>query len=462
MFKIFAMPLLAITIITWNTTAWGIISDDQIGTEEGDCYSSNALGSNTLVSGGGQNCSAPNYNYMCKGGQCIKSCTACTVGDLQDGSLIIDFSCKYKTCGTSGTSCTASRRCSATWSNTNVNGYMYRTCTGTKEDCSLYTEYEYKCADGYSATELSVSCYNNLSNGTFSLCTGCEEDEQETPSCDAGQYLSGNSCTTCPPDYPNSVAGSDAITDCYSKPKTREWSGTQTECSTPSGCASVTCNTCSRNPCTYVAYSNGAGTGDGDIKDGCQSNSAACQQTVASVTASANHYVSGTTCPACLSYSSEYPSSAGGNITSSSCYGSFSKSGSQEECHPTSDNVVSYTCKACTLVSCTYTKYASGTIKEDCTPTNCTQDVESVTCKSGYYPQNNECILCDSGYYCNGSEQKRCPEIESGSGKFGTSEAGSTSINDCYVPNNPEPLTATDDTGTYVCISDAYYKTGTN
>lgn len=456
MFKIFAMPLLAITIITWNTTAWGAVSGGQAGTEEGDCSSYTFLPITHIDTGnGGDNCST--HNYMCKDTQCIMSCTACTVGDLKDGFIDMTTGCSFKTCSTGATSC--SKVCDATrkpidgW-----DGYVkYEYLNQTTCECNT----AYECASGYSETELRVFCSKNLNTGNFT-CNGCQADEPATQSCSAGKYLSGNSCVACPDGYPNSAAGSDAITDCYSGTKSRAWTGSQTACSKPSGCASVSCDTCSIAACDYVAYSNSAGTGDGTIKSGCSSNSAACQKPVASVTASANYYVSGKTCPACPT---TYPSSDGGSIGSESCYGSFSKSGSQEECSPTSDNVVNYTCaSSCTPVPCTYTMYASGTIKEDCTPTNCTKDLVSVTCKSGYYPRENDkkCILCTEGYYCNGSKRKQCPEIKSGSGEYGTSKEGSTSINDCYVPNNPDPLTATDDTGTYVCISDAYYKTGTN
>ncbi|MBQ8041938.1 MAG: hypothetical protein IJ273_01265, partial [Alphaproteobacteria bacterium] len=140
-------------------------------------------------------------------------------------------------------------------------------------------------------------------------------------SCNANYYLSSGTCKSCPSGYPYSAGGTGGITSCYSATKTRAWSGSQVNGSVPSGCASVTSwNSCSGSSCTYVAYSNSAGTGDGTIKSGCSSNSASCTKTPAAVTASANYYVSGTTCKTCSSYSSTYTKSDGGNISSSSCY----------------------------------------------------------------------------------------------------------------------------------------------
>ena len=112
-------------------------------------------------------------------------------------------------------------------------------------------------------------------------------------------YGSTSTRNTCPSGYPNSDAGASAITNCYSDSKSRAWTGSQNACSLPSGCSSKTCNSCSLPACNYVAYANSAGTGDGTIKSGCSSNNKSCNQTVASVKASAGHRVSGTSCPAC-------------------------------------------------------------------------------------------------------------------------------------------------------------------
>ncbi len=139
----------------------------------------------------------------------------------------------------------------------------------------------------------------------------------EVKECPAGSYCPGKdrvSCNTsnqatvhttnfgmetCPSGYPNSATMATAITACYSNNKSRPWSGTQTACALPENCATKTCNTCSGAACTYVAFANSTGNGDGAIKSGCATNNAACQQSVATVTATSGHYISGTTCPLC-------------------------------------------------------------------------------------------------------------------------------------------------------------------
>ena len=112
------------------------------------------------------------------------------------------------------------------------------------------------------------------------------------------------------------MAGSSEITQCYSGTKSRAWTGSQTACTKPTGCYSVTCNACSDEACSYVAYSNSTGTGDGTIKSGCSTNNASCQQTVNTVTANAGRYVSGKTCPVCSV--GTYQGTNGATVTSCS------------------------------------------------------------------------------------------------------------------------------------------------
>ena len=139
----------------------------------------------------------------------------------------------------------------------------------------------------------------------------------EVKECPAGSYCPGKaevSCNSsneatvhttnfglesCPSGYPNSTAVAKVITECYSNNLSRPWTGTQTACALPENCATKTCNPCSGAACTYVAYSNAAGNGDGALKSGCATNNAACQQTVDTVTATDGHYISGITCPLC-------------------------------------------------------------------------------------------------------------------------------------------------------------------
>ena len=145
-------------------------------------------------------------------------------------------------------------------------------------------------------------CKTSCANGTYvatanSACTAVGDGYYRASH--TVNYGSTSTRTQCPSGYPNSDAGASVITNCYSDSKSRKWTGSQNACSLPSGCSSKTCNSCSKPACSYVAYSNSAGTGDGTIKSGCSSNNASCNQTVASVKASAGHRVSGTSCPAC-------------------------------------------------------------------------------------------------------------------------------------------------------------------
>ncbi|MCQ2581954.1 MAG: hypothetical protein MJ170_03160 [Alphaproteobacteria bacterium] len=141
----------------------------------------------------------------------------------------------------------------------------------------------------------------------------------------SGSFIAGPvssnylTCSACPSSYPNSGAGSTAITSCYSNTKSRAWTGSQTSCSAPTGCSSATCNSCSIAACNYVAYSNANGNGDGTIKDGCSTNNASCQQTVKTVTAKAGYYA-GSTATSCTACPTAYPNSGAGSTDINSCY----------------------------------------------------------------------------------------------------------------------------------------------
>ena len=231
----------------------------------------------------------------------------------------------------------------------------------------------------------------------------------------AKYYANGTSCSACPSGYPNSDAGnSGGITACYSNSKSRAWTGSQVNGSTPTNCNSVTSwNACSLPACSYVAYSNSTGNGDGTIKSGCSTNNANCTKTVKSVTASAKYYANGASCSACPS---GYPNSDAGNSGGiTACY-SNSKSrawtGSQVNgSTPTNCNSVT-SWNACSLPVCAYVAYSNssgngdGTIKSGCSTNNasCTKTVAAVTAKSGYYVSGTSCTQCKelaSGMYPN-------------------------------------------------------------
>ena len=202
-------------------------------------------------------------------------------------------------------------------------------------------------------------------------------------SCKANYYLSSGTCTACPSSYPYSAGGTGGISSCY---KNATKTGSQLDPSLPTGCAAQSTTACTPGTCTYKDYYSGT---DGTCTPtNCTKTHNAC------TSASTNYYLASGVAKTCSSYSSSYPSSAGGNITSSSCYGSFSKSGSQNACSQPA-NSVSYTCGTCSPGTCSYTKYASGTIKTDCSPSNCTKPVASATCKANFYGTTS-CTACSS------------------------------------------------------------------
>ena len=235
-------------------------------------------------------------------------------------------------------------------------------------------------------------------------------------SANANSYINGLACYTCASknsEYPNSAGGAIDHTSCYSGTKSREWSGSETACSKPSNCASVTCNSCSNDACDYVAYLNSEGTGDGTIKSGCSSNSAACQQTVKSVTANANYYVDGTTCPACSSFSSTYKLSDGGNISSNYCYQTVTKTGSQND-PAMLTGCAARTLSACTPGSCSYKDYYNAT-DGSCTPADCTK--------------GQTCTSASADYYLDSGVAKQCSAYNA---TYPDSDGGNIDYKSCY------------------------------
>ena len=221
--------------------------------------------------------------------------------------------------------------------------------------------------DGPAATS-EQGCIMNVDAGYHVGAAGASTAAQ----CSADTYMgahdvnygSTSTCDTCPSGYPNSVAGSDAITDCYSDTKQRPWTGSQVNGSVPSGCYRVTAwNSCSNGTCSYTAYSNEDGTADGAHKSGCTSNDDNCTKTPSQVTARAGHYVSGATCPECKA-------------------GQF-------------QNIDDNSVNGCYL--CTGNTYAEGTGNTDCTLCD---DGYAITAGSAsvYHDERSDCrITCKPG-----------------------------------------------------------------
>ncbi|MBE6457425.1 MAG: hypothetical protein E7011_01260, partial [Alphaproteobacteria bacterium] len=218
--------------------------------------------------------------------------------------------------------------------------------------------------------------------------------------CIAGTYAVDGSCVPCPADYPNSDIGSTDITACYSNTKQRDMTScTQNECQNPdvTGCASYTCAescSCAGTKCNYVAYSNSAGTGDGVIKSGCESNVQSCDKEVTALTANANHYVDGTdSCPACETLGdNSYTTSVAGNSGGKSvCSKSCSISCKQNACTSQDANATDCEYSANDATGMQY-------YDESCDATQLVCPITVTECAANYWLENGICNACDSGY----------------------------------------------------------------
>lgn len=416
------------------------------------------------------------------------NCSACSAGTYTEkystASTIGDGTYHYKTScdacpagtynpNTASTSASACQACPSTHPESDVkNGsvnYCFKTMTktGSQLDPTNYTG----CASRtLSACNPGTCNYRDYYNSTDGSCTpnNCTKGQTCT-SASANYYLSSGvpyTCSSYSSTYTKSDGGNIGSGMCYI---TRTNTGTEVAPSLPTGCATQTTNACTKPTCSYKDYAGQSG-------ETCSPGT--CTQThKACTSASANYYLASGVAKTCSSYSSSYPSSGGGNITSDSCFGTFSKSGSQIACS-TPANCSSSTCNTCTPGTCNYTKYASGTIKTDCTPDNCQQTVKSVSAKENYYVDGTSCPACGSSYpysdggsisgsYCyknvtlTGSQTACAKPSNSASYTCGTCTPGTCSYRDyngatdgsCAPDNCTKPVSS-------VVCNTGYYKSG--
>ncbi len=412
------------------------------------------------------------------------SCSACsgrTKYSAAGASACKTVSSGYYTtgCNTSGNNCTGQSQCTgATYCASGVqNSCPAQTSGWTRNGGTGWTSYT-QCNQTRAATSVSSYCSAGQLKQTATSATawgastistafqakaGAYVNGQTCSQCAAGDYCTGGTAAPkdCPSGYPNSAAGAGAITSCYSNSKSRAWTGSQVNGSVPNNCASVTSwNSCSNPACSYVAYSNSAGTGDGTIKSGCSTNNGNCTKTPAAVTADAGYYDAGTSCSACPS---GYPNSDAGNdggITK--CY-SNTKSrpwgGGQISC-ATPTGCSDSTCNTCTLPACSYVAYsnstgsADGTIKSGCSTNSedCQQTVKSVTAKAGRYVSGKtcpacavgtfqgaddstatSCTVCAANTYAASTGMSACTACPSGYSTSGTAASNHDAKSDCSI-----------------------------
>jgi uncharacterized repeat protein (TIGR02543 family) len=223
--------------------------------------------------------------------------------------------------------------------------------------------------------------------------------------CKSGEYMENNECKKCPAAYPYSDDGATRITQCYSDEKPRKWTGEQKECVLPRFCSTKVCKECRLETCYYVSYSNETGDGDGELKSGCETNNAPCQQELVDVTAEVNGFVNedGTSCSPCSSYGDgTYTLSSGGNISYEQCYKKGIQTCVQNQCvNPDPEGCsrfsCSSTCDCGTLEE--YIEYANGVVEGTKTK-ECTLSVEWLEHKANRYISDDltQCPKCPSGY----------------------------------------------------------------
>ena len=397
-------------------------------------------------------CSAGTYK---PGGtrQASASCSACT--GRTKYSAAGASSCKtvnsgyYTTgCNSSGNNCTGQAQCTgATYCASGVqNSCPAQTSGWTRNGGTGWTTYT-QCNQTRAATAVSTYCSaGTLKQNATSATAWGATTVSSALSAKAGAYVNGTTCSQCtandycpggtaarkdcPSGYPNSAAGSDAITDCYSNTKSRPWSGSQVNGTTPTNCYSATWGNCRAEDmaaCSYVAYSNSAGTADGTVKSGCTSNSANCTRQVASVTAKSGYYDAGTTCSKCPN---GYPNSANGNEGGNTkCY--ISVSGGHY---------------IGTQYSTTQSECVGGTYK---------------AAHTVYYGSTSSCSVCGTNKYSDdGAASCLDCKTSAGYGNSGTTAASHDGVASCKVTCDAGEYVPTAGGGC-VAVGSGYYKTGT-
>ena len=384
------------------------------------CAAGKYLPANSLSCG---DCGA---GYACPGGtfeykntdQGISQCSGYTKYSASGASSCSTVSAGYYTtgCNTNGNGCTGQSQCT---------GATY--CSGgVQSDCpSGYTANTAAGKTAASQCTISVAAGKYLGTKNGTATTSCAANTYKAAH--TVNYGSTSSCGTCPTDYPYSGVGSTSSDQCY---KNGTNTGTRSDPTLPTGCVAQTTTACTPGTCTYRIYKSGTTTSC--TPTNCVNTHKAC------TSAATDYYLDSGVAKGCSVLNSAYPKSDGGNITSSSCYGTFSKSGTQVNgTTPTNCSAVT-AWNACTPGTCNYTKYASGTIKTDCTPDNCTKTVKTVTAKSGYYVNNNtSCSACSGlagGFYPNSASDNTGGAsvcyTNSISGKY-VAAANATSATEC-------------------------------
>ena len=202
----------------------------QYSATQSECVAGTYKAAHTVYYGSKSSCSACSgrTKYSGKG---ASSCSTVSSGYYTTG------------CNTSGNNCTGQSQCTgATYCVSGVqNSCPAQTSGWTRNGGTGWTSYT-QCNQTRAATSASTYCSaGTLKQNATSATAWGATTVSVALSAKAGAYVNGTTCSQCtandyctggtaarkdcPSGYPNSVAGSDAITDCYSNTKSRPWSG---------------------------------------------------------------------------------------------------------------------------------------------------------------------------------------------------------------------------------------------
>ena len=193
-----------------NWTACTANSSSGAGSDDiSDCKCNAGYGGNAGVTNGTCTiCAAGTY----KTGSGNSSCSTCTAGS-------------YCTGGTNQTTCPTGYEDSAPGSDAQSDCYMV-------VDAGYYLQDPYDTSP-YACSRGSSSGQHEVYYGSVSQCSSCAPgsytpyDGAACSTCPAGSYCTGDgNATRCPALYPNSSAGSDAATDCYTNTLTGQYIAT--------------------------------------------------------------------------------------------------------------------------------------------------------------------------------------------------------------------------------------------
>ncbi len=449
--------------------------------------------------------------FHLEGGACVSNTKACTSTAIAAGTQTWNGSswggCVATSCNSgyylSSGSCTHCNTVSAadlTKTETISNGSQGYTCSGKHTGGAGGTSGSGSCTGCSSWTLSTVTCTEGYYKNTSNTCTKCGTGYY----CDGGTYSASSSiagrssCSSLASGfYPNSAAGSDAASDCYTNSISGKYvasanASSATNCAAGDYKASHTvyygstssCNSCSSLASGFYPNSRAGSDAATDcytnaisgayIKDAKDSTTTPCEDGSYKVLHTV-YYNSTSTCSACSALSGV--SVAGGDYASVSprtmatnCRYTAPQQSVPENCYSISSNTVAYTSSGwntstfsvtalakffvsannvaapmCSALS--YGRYSAdgNTTTTDQGTGACTNAPTDSTYTSAGDTETSCAWQCNADHYKNGSS---CPSCDAGL----SAPAGSTSSHACTR------ACTTSDVANSVDVSGTYYQ----